>query len=323
MITISEIKKLHTNSDNLRLLKETLNIVPFIGAGVSSCCYPMWKDFLLKSFNLKTKEKIELTNILNSGKYEEAASFVSNCVGTTMFNDVVKRTFNPTCINSNQIYDYALLLPSITKELCLTTNLDGLLEKIFADQEKEIRVITPNMQDQMNEAVVSKKRFLVKLHGTQEESTTYVLTKEQYDMAYGLDTQGEVNLSEPTSFVSCLSRYVASKTLLFIGCSLDGDRTLKVLRKLTKLTENKIFHYALLELPDCEEDVIDRERKLLNEYGIRIIWYPKAQYDSIGVILKDLIENLALNDNLPHSNLPKVRDCFLGRESELEHVKKK
>lgn len=317
MITYSDIQKIRQNEYYLNCLKEKRNIVPFVGAGISSCCYPMWGEFL-RGFILKDDERKELEDYLQKGEYEEAASYVQKCT-QGLFTDTVKRTFNASHMEVSHFYSSLLVIPRLASNLCITTNLDTMLEKAYELCKKEIKVITPDMQDQINDAIGTNCNYLVKLHGSYEESSKYVLTKEQYDKAYGIDSSKSIDFNNP--FVNALSRLMISRTLLFLGCSLQNDRTLHVLRQIMQKYNDHIQHYALLEMLEKDDEMIDRERKLA-DFGIRVIWYPIKQYDSIEVIIRELLINSSISVK-SHNTLPKNINLLLGRDQELETIKKK
>ena len=159
----------------------------------------------------------------------------------------------------------------------------------------------------------------MKLHGSIEESSKFILTKEQYNNAYGVNSEESIDFSN--SFVGNLGRVMISKTLLFLGCSLKNDRTLHILKSIIQHFGNKIKHYAFLQLEDNEDNNILLERKL-NKYGISVIWFPKGEFGAIKTLLEHLQQSK--NDVVNRINtLPKVDINFMGRNKEVEEIKKK
>lgn len=318
MTAFSDIQKLGKNMYYLNELKKKNNIVPFVGAGVSSCCYPMWEDFL-RNFLLTENEKVPLEKLLQKGKFEEAASYIQACIGENIFNVTVKETFGTYNLKEENIPQYINLFPKLTNNLIVTTNLDAIIEKVYEINGKNLKVITPDMQDQINDAIADQYNYLVKLHGSYEESTKYVLTKEQYDKAYGIDSEGKIDFQNP--FINILSRLMVSKTFLFLGCSLSSDRTLHVLQQIVSRFNKFIQHYAILEMSDDDEENIIRERNLAR-YGIYVIWYPKGEYKTIDIIVNELFKDSIVKSK-QYDTLPKDRAELYGRENEINCIKKK
>jgi tetratricopeptide (TPR) repeat protein len=321
-----EIKK---NEHYLEKLCSVRGIVPFIGAGVSVTMYPMWRTFL-EGFDLLPTERKMLTDLLDDGKYEEAASFISS-LSEKIFTDTVKATFSPSRIAIEKFTDTLLLLPELVDDLIVTTNLDEVLEKVWDYQEIPFpSIITPDHEDQFNEAITHDEgNILVKLHGTVRESTKYVITKEQYDSCYGADSANKIDLSKP--FPRDLGRLLNARTLLFIGSSLKSDRVLHLLQEINKQNKH-ITHFALLSLEDNEDSVILRERKLA-EYGIVPIWFPKNDFPNIAVLLDYIIKKKQDNQirklkrrkkvdvivEAPNT-LPRTIPQLFGRNEEIKFV---
>ena len=61
-------------------------------------------------------------------------------------------------------------------------------------------------------------------------------------------------------------------SLLFLGCSLGPDRTVRLLREVASGDTNMPRHYAFLRKPDNDADRIAREN-FLAEGSIFPIWY--------------------------------------------------
>lgn len=286
MKTINDIFKIRRNRHHFEDLSNVCSIVPFVGAGMSSDIYPMWSDFL-KQFNLLPQEKIHLNNLINFGKYEEAASFVFS-ISKRLFIETVKDVFSPSYLNGKNFSSSLMILPKISDDIVLTTNIDEVLENVWKRAGCEFdSIITPDYEDQFNQAIVNGSKILVKLHGTVAESSKYVLTKEQYDEYYGIESNNIVDFNKP--FTRDLGRAMQSKTILFLGCSLKNDRVLHILKQIAGSNEY-IKHYALLSLSDNDDENTLRERELEN-YGIFPIWFPNKNYDYIAIILEELLSS--------------------------------
>ena len=285
MTNFESLMNINKNEYYFSKLAETKNIVPFVGAGMSFGIFPMWKDWL-NGFDLLEQEKKRLNLLVTNGEYEEAASFLFN-LDKRIFIDTVKSTFNKNKIKIENISKATKKLPDITNDIIVTTNLDNIIETIWKYNNFELKVITPDSTDLLNDATQLNNYCLVKLHGSVEESSKYVLTKEQYDAAYGITS--EENIDFTRAFPSSLGKIMVSKTLLFLGCSLKSDRTLHVLNSIMKNFNDHIQHYAFLELSSNAEENILTERRL-SKYGISVIWFPTNEFEAINILLENLTQ---------------------------------
>ena len=132
--------------------------------------------------------------------------------------------------------------------------------------------------------LVRGQRCLLKLHGDADDPQTYILTRTQYHDAYG----------EPLNFQRALPKALRqifiSNSLLFLGCSLEKDRTLDLFRQIKQQSEYEIpDHYALLPLPDDQQERQQKETNLL-ELNIQPIWYPNEEHDYVELLLRLVLD---------------------------------
>lgn len=292
-MNLNDILELEDNKIVFESLCENKNVVPFIGAGLSVLdvgkngkTYPLWKEFL-ESFRLTDEEKLQIHELLEQELYEEAASYIVETSDMGSFRDRVKYVFSENRMLKFPLTNTLNLIPNMFNGAVLTTNLDKVLENAWAKAGFDFKaVITPDSRDQLNRSLRQGDRNLIKLHGSVEEDTWYVITKEQYDHRYGQDS-GAKNLGN--DFIKDLSKYFVSRSFLFLGSSLKGDRFLKVFSRI-KSKDDHIEHFAILPLEHRGNDQIKRIRKLREDYGIRVIWYEDGKYESIYHILRAVYE---------------------------------
>lgn len=283
MKTIDDVYAIRRNKYHIENLSNTQTFVPFVGAGMSSDIYPLWRD-LFEQFNLLPNEKIILNQYLSVGRFEEAASYIYS-ISKGLFIDTVKDIFSPSRLIGKNFSPALKILPQITDDMIITTNIDEVIETVWKNSGCVFdSIITPDFEDQFNRAITNKDKILIKLHGTVNESSKYVLTKEQYDKCYGVNSNDTIDFTKP--FPRDLGRAMQSKTILFLGCSLKNDRVLHILKQIAGWNEY-IKHYALLSLSDNDDENTLREREL-EKYGIFPIWFPKEDYSYIAIILEEL-----------------------------------
>jgi len=139
--------------------------------------------------------------------------------------------------------------------------------------------------DMVNRALQQQRRRLLKLHGDWEERTDRILTKSQYEKHYGSADATKIDFSLPLPRL--LKHVLTGRALLFLGCSLNQDRTVRVLESVAR-EATEIAHFAVLELPPS---AVKRRAKMrfLSDHNIRPIWYPSGCHDMLEPILEYLV----------------------------------
>lgn len=246
-------------------LMQTINkteSIPFIGAGIAcSAGFPTWTGFLRDLHSKSTMLEAEFNALINSGKFEEIAEqFYMEA--PEHFNHSVEITFREgTCTSMTIPY-----LPEIFNDTSvITTNFDKLLEPLFPNNTvrrgAEIREATRNMS--------AGTRLLVKLHGDHDLQTGRVLTQTEYNSAYGHDD---------AVLCSFWESIMLTKSLLFLGCSLSVDRTIKAMESIVAKKPLLTAHnYAFLPYTSAtNQNVKSRE---LSKANIFPIWYDSDKFD--------------------------------------------
>jgi hypothetical protein len=84
-----------------------------------------------------------------------------------------------------------------------------------------------------------------------------------------------------------LKMLLTGRSLLFLGCSLNQDRTVQVLERVVA-ESREIGHYAILELP-LTVGKRREKTKFMDQHNIRPIWYPNGKHTYIRDVLQTLI----------------------------------
>ena len=280
-----EIVNKHDNEGRFKQLKigiTTRNIIPFVGAGLSvPSGYPTWTQFL---YNLCEESHVtnqEIEALLGQGLYEEAAQKLYDDLGPELFNENIEVIFG----NEKRILGPINYLPLVFPESSIiTSNFDNILERVF-QETSDHGLDTIQHGSNLNEIlriISNGTRALIKIHGDSRYVANRVLTKEEYDTSY----------SEESVVRDFFYRLLFSKSLLFIGCSLVNDRTIKTMREIVEqfgaITLPR--HFAFLESKNSEDRVT--RKKELAKANIFPIWYPENDHDESleGLFLKLLEE---------------------------------
>lgn len=272
-------------------------IAPFIGAGLCAPLqFPSWGD-ALKEIQAKFDDLPlpEVEDLIEKKDYLKAAELLYNQDKRTFMNYVSDRfVLKPGYTKKDVLIGALQYLPEIAHGCVITTNFDKTLEKVFDSANKSFQGFMYGIQPRSTfvKDLIKGERCLLKLHGNVGEEDSYIFTLEQYNEAYGNPLAFEKPLPKT------LRQVYISHSLLFIGCSLEKDKTLELFQKIKEDGDFEIpQHYAILPKPS--ENALRREKEnYLREVNIKTIWYSNndGEHAEVEMILK-LAVDLANNKN--------------------------
>lgn len=261
---------------------ERMPVIPVIGAGLSKWCYPMWGELLINIANTCNCTK-EVKLYLKNGQSEKAAQLIQSKIGKWNFQKkVVNEMSEKKLEDLSNRPKYQELLKQIFTGIVITTNFDRALERCF-DHIQVHYPCDPWGEKAAYAALQANEKILFKLHGDINDMEHIVLTEESYDATYG--KAGKLDFDKPEP--KLLKKVFENRSILFLGCSLNSDRTLDVLQEtnvgtyfavlpLPKETENKNNPLK----PNCNVDAyFERLKTLGDKYHIQAIWYPYGKAD--------------------------------------------
>ncbi|WP_024304176.1 SIR2 family protein [Pseudogulbenkiania sp. MAI-1] len=242
-------------------------IAPFVGAGLSKACdYPMWGEALRKiARKLDGLEVQDIEPLMAQYDYLQAAQVLHDAAADQV-NHFIKTEFRQRV---ESVRGPVLLLPELAKGCIVTTNFDSVIEAVFQEKKELLDGYMYGMQpgNAFVQRLLRGERCILKLHGDARQENTYVFTEKQYQVAYG----------EPLSFQNQLPRALRqifiSHSLLFLGCSLEQDKTLDLFKSVVDEAAFEIpDHFALLSKPSTQQEKAQKESRLL-KLKIRPLWY--------------------------------------------------
>lgn len=279
----NEILDLYDNKGRFNRLKESYKkgaIIPFIGAGMSMPSgYPSWTTFLWKLLKETRVTDVQLKDLLNQGLYEEAAQLFADNMPANSFDEAIENTFE----HDYELDGSILFLPHVFNTSIITTNFDNVLKRCYDNNSQSFsEILLGKDADQLPKLLGEGKKVLVKLHGNANSQKGRVLTFSEYQKNYG---------DEPV--LKDVIEAICTKSLLFIGCSLSVDRTIKSMKDITSSKgHNKIpRHYCFLSLNESDDRLARRDQ--LAEANIFPIFYPATDdhNECIEALLQKLLDN--------------------------------
>lgn len=281
---LDEILNVHANRKRfVEVTSALLNgqLVPLIGSGMSvPTGLPQWSAFLRSICKHSSLPVRDLEAMLAGGQFEEAVDALAAAMPGRLFDERIEhdlRIDDPAAI-----IGAVQFMPELFDTLCLTTNLDDLLERLYERVERPFsHALNGQSIADYRQIKGGSKRTLLKLHGDCRQRRGRVLGRAEYDAAYttGSPVRDELELIYRNNSVLC------------IGCSLGADRTVNLLADIAHGDPNMPKHYAFLNLPTDPGIVRDREH-FLTERDVFPIWYPGGHDESIQALMVGMLKSL-------------------------------
>lgn len=288
----------------VRLINQNV-VVPFLGAGFSANFgYPVWGEFLEEQ--AKNNKLEDVKDSLKENKLECAANQLEDYLGDSM-EYVLVQNFGSHIYKETSGSSELELIPQLFRNLILTTNFDEVIEMLYAKVHGEyIGKLTPQSLKDIElsyNRIANGDPTLIKLHGD-VATREFVLTEQQYNKVYGKAL--DMRLPLP----AFLRDILITRTILFIGCSLEYDRTLRVIEQ-AQMTGSKAF--AFLELPlDAQEE----KEQFLRNHNIFPIWFPHEQYGYLKIFLRELSNQVNITQSITMARNTLSSNINMGTEFE-------
>jgi hypothetical protein len=271
-------------------------LVPIVGAGVSMSlstnegnrAYPSWHEVLEDAAatlqtNGKLHEATAIRGLLLIGRFQTAADIAKNGFVGSEWGDFLTKHFDIKVasldVNSMEL---PKALWSISRNI-ITLNFDKVLRYTCPDpavidfdnaQAAQLANFIKNTDD---------KNYLWHLHGRIDNLSSLVFTSEGYGNLYNTSTSFQAALTS-------LATVCASRTLLFVGCSLSDAELLSELSLTGKLFEGHIGpHFAL-----AHKSQADDVRRKLKDLPFEVI-----SFTDFGQPLLELIQSFQVKKGIP------------------------
>ena len=255
------------------------HVLPFVGAGMSIASgYRPWGAFLLSLLADFPQVRADVEASLTRGDYEEAGQIVHDALGPGVFAEEIAIQLGRHRLNAS---GPVCLLPRLFGGEVLTTNFDYVLTHVYNGAQRPFTTEFCGIRlREARQRIGNDPHCLLRLHGEADAQEGRVLTRGEYDAAYS----GGVTLT------NILGALIGTRSLLFMGASLQSDRTYEALRDIRAANgDAPVRHYAFLPCPP--ENQRAERRAFLAEAEIHPIYYPPEDHDqSIEDLLITLME---------------------------------
>lgn len=265
----------------------TKDTLPFVGAGLSvPGGFSSWEGHLWHQAETAGLAREDVQALLDKGQYESVIEQIVAQRGREVFVQDIRDEFD----RNGTIPEVVFHLAELFSDTVITTNYDRLIEQAFETGHPEpVQIITGENATDFPDA---EKTTVVKLHGDIRRPGHCVLSKDQYDTAYGAE---DIDLSLPIP--KLLDYYFRNNSLLFLGCSLQNDRTIQVFKtiKASHHGDDLPQHFVIESCPKSLEELRDRNA-FLASLGLTGIWFETKRYECVESILRLARNELAYRD---------------------------
>jgi hypothetical protein len=278
-------QRVRSNNDQsiaalVKQLRSPDGIIPFLGAGISAKFYRQWGAFLtgVSCEQLPEEKRKLVEEAVSKEDYLQAAGVIARTLGDHRFQQVIMEGFSDDRLAEVDLSSGMLgYVPLITSGPVITTNFDRLLENVFdrAGRPFQDSVYGANPHEVIP-AIQQNRLVLWKIHGDRGDARARIFSDKDYAKHY-------------RALPKLLVIAFLNRPALFIGCSLDKDRTTEVLMATQKQYPGT-YHFAFVQIPEIDKEFDERVDEL-GKMGVRPIWYEKGEHHQIEKHLSDLVHD--------------------------------
>lgn len=261
---------------DLRAAYATGNLIVFAGAGISVAAgLPTWPELarqvlgLVRAAGASDDAVAEVEHLVKLGRLVDALSAAKEALGGHELEIAIEKAVDDTGRPPPEVVAaIAALAPRL--RAVVTTNLDRFLERAFGGEWEHFTTPAGDL--------AQRRGYILKLHGTRGDRSSWVFTRRQYDRA--LFGRPELRATFEALFRTC--------PILFVGCGLaddDLDQTFAAIRALSG--EQPPTHFAIVPDP-----VPPFRRKMLEQAGLRLLRYANVDgaHAEVPALLRSLVD---------------------------------
>ena len=150
---------------------------------------------------------------MDDGQYETIIEEIETKRGRDVFTQEIRDVFS----RLGTVRETLCQITGLFTDTVITTNYDRLIEQAYETIIDKNAILIINGMDESAQPATNQLS-IIKLHGDIQNPAKCILSKNQYDEAYGVDT---LDMKRPIP--KRLSDHFKNSNLLFLGCSLNND----------------------------------------------------------------------------------------------------
>jgi len=321
--------------EELKRLIAGNKVIPFVGAGVSKeikyktgeNAFVNWKE-LLEILNTKVSEeptKNYIKHCIDTKKidYLQIADMIENELSEHDFNKELKEIFNiDLSLIDEKTLELAKTIWELNSKLIITTNYDKILNYSCSDINKNYWDIEAPFEQAKLLRDGVENPTIWHIHGHIDNVDNIILTSKKYNELYTTNSEN----SKYKSALETLRHIISSKSLLFIGFSLDDEFVVNQLnRTIDIFGGNSHEHYVLCK-QGSKPNTLNNSIKVIEyeDYGQPLIDKLKSLICTTEVDVASQTRSTILSTQHQANFLtvlPEVKNDFIGRVEELAKIK--
>jgi len=312
-LTAAILEKNKTHRDDMLQLIESGQAIAFAGAGLSVPLYPTWLALLRKI--------AEQADTVTGSAFAAPKGITE--LDALDYADALQQHFRQHDASLNQYYSVIGREFSGIAERCtdrqrnlvrlpfkgfVTTNYDDALEEALLDRgvkRANCGIVVKRDEDHhtISEFLLSlddsKQTRIAHLHGSWRETRHMILSRSDYERAYGGIRRANATSSDPKPDYWPLHRrlvwaLLATRRLIFIGTGLEDPYLRAALDAVADDLWNwgQSIHYAIVPL---DGNSIRRQQNDESEFirqGVRIVYYDNlnGSYQALDQLINEALE---------------------------------
>lgn len=257
--------------------------VLFLGAGVSAGSVgeggvrpPTWRQFLENCCSRIAGEKAHIAELLEHRDYLTACDLLRDRLGDE-WNASLINAFSAPKFAPSDLHREVFKLDC---RLVLTQNFDKIYD-VFAQTETNGSTVVKHYYDHDTPLILrGNHRAVVKVHGTIDEPTRTVFTREDYARVR----------HDHRSFQSLVDALFLTHTFLFVGCSLTDPDLRLFLEQHAHAHRSAPVHYMTMPIGEVHSDL---DRSVRRNMNLRLLRYsPDDEHVELKGSVTDLVEQV-------------------------------
>ena len=228
--------------------------------------------------------------------------------GVAQYFKLLHTRFSPNSRSFAELHTHICKLPF---RGILTTNYDGVLECALSQLVPGQGSYTIEISDMMRAGVSefllalvddSAPRKIAHLHGYYERPHEIVLTREDYEAAYGfsLGAENSPSSSEIPLRHQLLWSLLAMRRVVFLGFGMHDPFLMEMLASVANdlWRWDGVVHYALMDITrDNADEMRQFDRKLRERYAVGVVFYerPDETFAGLGAAVAEIAGELSID----------------------------
>lgn len=253
-----------------------------VGSGISAqskaasgVSPPTWKDFLEKcNQKLTGGPRDNITKAISQGDLLHACEWLQKAHDSGWSEELRNAFSSPRFLPSES----HKIIAKLDTRIVFSLNFEDILDRAFQEVHAGTHVTKRYYDEDVEEFLRGRKRYLVKVHGTLDQVNKIIFTQKQYSEAR----------VKHAAFYNAFNSALMSNTFLFLGAGIQ-DPDINLMLENYNFTYIESHPHYFLSASDVHEDL---KGSLRTNRNLKVIQYDKidASYSGLPLALEELLK---------------------------------